>query len=287
MQGTIVKLIAGQYTVYAKETNEYYNCKPLGIFRHQDLKPKVGDNVEFTNTSITKIMKRRNDLIRPSICNIDQAFVVTSVKKPDLNLNLLDRFLVILEHHEITPILIFSKWDLLNEEEKTNIQKKLDYYQKIGYQVLITSNEKINLEIIKNLLKDKISLITGESGVGKSSLLNSIDSALDIKTNEISIALNRGKHTTRHVELIRSCNGWVADTPGFGNLSLEEIKENELPFLFLEFNEYNQNCKFTSCQHINEKICGVKNALAENKITNERYENYKSFLNEIKNNRKW
>lgn len=287
MQGTIVKLIAGQYTVYAKETNEYYNCKPLGIFRHQDLKPKVGDNVEFTNTSITKIMKRRNDLIRPSICNIDQAFIVTSVKKPDLNLNLLDRFLVILEHHEITPILIFSKWDLLNEKEKTNIQEKINYYQKIGYQVLITSNEKINLEIIKNLLKDKISLITGESGVGKSSLLNSIDSALDIKTNEISIALNRGKHTTRHVELIRSCSGWVADTPGFGNLSLEEIKENELPFLFLEFNEYNRNCKFTSCLHINEKICGVKNALAENKITNERYENYKSFLNEIKNNRKW
>lgn len=287
MQGTIVKLIAGQYTVYAKETNEYYNCKPLGIFRHQDLKPKVGDIVEFKDTTIIKIQTRHNDLIRPAICNIDQALVVTSVKKPNLNLNLLDRFLVILEHHEITPILIFSKWDLLTENEKIQVKEKIDYYQQIGYQVIITSNEKINLENIKNLLQDKISLITGESGVGKSSLLNSIDNNLDIKTNEISIALNRGKHTTRHVELIRSSGGWVADTPGFGNLSLEEINENELPFLFKEFNEYSNTCKFTSCLHINEKICGVKNALAENKIKSERYENYKSFLNEIKNNRKW
>lgn len=287
MQGTIVKLIAGQYTVYAKETNEYYNCKPLGIFRHQDLKPKVGDIVEFKDTTIIKIQTRHNDLIRPAICNIDQALVVTSVKKPNLNLNLLDRFLVILEHHEITPILIFSKWDLLTENEKIQVKEKIDYYQQIGYQVIITSNEKINLENIKNLLQDKISLITGESGVGKSSLLNSIDNNLDIKTNEISIALNRGKHTTRHVELIRSSDGWVADTPGFGNLSLEEINENELPFLFKEFNEYSNTCKFTSCLHINEKICGVKNALTENKIRSERYENYKSFLNEIKNNRKW
>lgn len=287
MQGTIVKLIAGQYTVYAKETNEYYNCKPLGIFRHQDLKPKVGDIVEFKDTTIIKIQTRHNDLIRPAICNIDQALVVTSVKKPNLNLNLLDRFLVILEHHEITPILIFSKWDLLTENEKIQVKEKIDYYQQIGYQVIITSNEKINLENIKNLLQDKISLITGESGVGKSSLLNSIDNNLDIKTNEISIALNRGKHTTRHVELIRSSGGWVADTPGFGNLSLEEINENELPFLFKEFNEYSNTCKFTSCLHINEKICGVKNALTENKIRSERYENYKSFLNEIKNNRKW
>lgn len=287
MQGTIVKLIAGQYTVYAKETNEYYNCKPLGIFRHQDLKPKVGDIVEFKDTTIIKIQTRHNDLIRPAICNIDQALVVTSVKKPNLNLNLLDRFLVILEHHEITPILIFSKWDLLTENEKIQVKEKIDYYQQIGYQVIITSNEKINLENIKNILQDKISLITGESGVGKSSLLNSIDNNLDIKTNEISIALNRGKHTTRHVELIRSSGGWVADTPGFGNLSLEEINENELPFLFKEFNEYSNICKFTSCLHINEKICGVKNALTENKIRSERYENYKSFLNEIKNNRKW
>lgn len=287
MKGRIIKLIAGQYTVYVDETKKSYDCKPLGIFRHRDLKPKVGDLVEIEDSMITKIEDRTNDLIRPAICNIDQALVVTSVKEPNLNLNLLDRFLVILEHHNITPFLIFSKWDLLNDEEKEKIKIVIDYYQQIGYNSIITSNEKINLNELKDILKGKISLITGESGVGKSSLLNSLDNTLDIKTNEISLALNRGKHTTRHVELIKINDGWVADTPGFGNLSLEEIDQNELAHLFVEFNKYSDACKFTSCIHQNEKVCGVKDAVLNNKIRKERYDNYLSFLSEIKNIRKW
>lgn len=287
MKGRITKLIAGQYTIYSEETKEYYNCKPLGIFRHKEVKPKVGDLVDFDQSTITKIYPRINDLIRPAICNIDQALVVTSVREPNLNLNLLDRFLVILEHHNIVPCLIFSKWDLLSENEKVEMKRTIDYYRSIGYQTLITSSEQINIKEISDLLNDKISFITGESGVGKSSLLNSLDKSLDIKTNEISLALNRGKHTTRHVELIPINSGWIADTPGFGNLSLEEIEQNELPHLFAEFYEYSKNCKFTSCLHLNEKNCGVKEAVNNNIIKKERYNNYLSFLSEIKNNRKW
>ncbi len=287
MKGRITKLIAGQYTIYCTETSQFYDCKPLGVFRHKELKPKVGDLVEFEKSVITKIEKRTNDLIRPAICNIDQALVVTSVKEPNLNLNLLDRFLVILEHHHITPFLIFSKWDLLTENEKITAQEIVEYYHQIGYETLVTSNEKINLSEINDILKGKISFITGESGVGKSSLLNSLDSTLDIKTNEISVALNRGKHTTRHVELIPINDGWIADTPGFGNLSLEEIELAELPSLFIEFAEFKEKCKFSSCLHHNEKICGVKQAVEQNLIKKERYNNYLSFLNEIKNNRKW
>lgn len=287
MKGQIIKLVAGQYTVYASDINKIFDCKPLGIFRHRDLKPKVGDTVEFENGIITKVEERRNDLIRPAICNIDQALVVTSVKEPNLNLNLLDRFLVILEHHHIAPFLIFSKWDLLDNSELEKTKEIINYYRQIGYSSIITSKEEINLDEIKEILKNKISLITGESGVGKSSLLNSLDNTLNIKTNEISIALNRGKHTTRHVELINISDGWVADTPGFGNLSLEEIDESELPKLFIEFNDYSCNCKFTSCKHQNEKICGIKDAVLNGKIRKERYDNYLSFLNEIKSIRKW
>ena len=287
MLGRITKLIAGLYTVYCEETDKYYELKPLGIFRHKDVQPKVGDIVEFNETSITKIKPRFNDLIRPVICNIDQALVVTSLKEPELNLNLLDRFLVVLEYNDIKPVLVFSKWDLIKEEEQDDILSVVEYYKSIGYETVITSTKQNLLNNVGSYLKDKVSVITGESGTGKSSLINELGLNLDIKTNEISKALNRGKHTTRHTELIRLCDGWLADTPGFGNLSFIGMNEMDLAHSMIEFFEHSSSCKFNGCLHEKEPSCEIKKLVLENKIKESRYKNYLLFLEEVRKNRKW
>jgi ribosome biogenesis GTPase len=287
MIGRITKLISGLYTVYSEETNKYYDLKPLGIFRHKEIQPKVGDIEEFNETSILKIKPRFNDLIRPVICNIDQALVVTSLKEPELNLNLLDRFLVILEYNDIKPILIFSKWDLVKEEEKKEILEIIDYYKSIGYETVITSTKQNLLNNVDKYLKDKVSVITGESGTGKSSLINELGYDLELKTNEISKALNRGKHTTRHTELIRLCDGWLADTPGFGNLGFINMSETDLSHSMIEFFENSNNCKYNGCLHEKEPKCYIKQLVEENKIKESRYKNYLLFLEEVRKNRKW
>ena len=290
-KGIITCLIAGEYTVYDELTNNYYKGKPRGIFRIKDNTLKVGDRVTYDlledKITITKLLDRTNDLIRPQIANVDQAFVVFSVKEPDLNLNLLDRFITILEYNKITPILIFNKWDLLNDDDLREVLEVEKYYSKLGYKVIRTSAKQSLLNQLESFIENKISVITGQSGVGKSSILNVLDPSLKLNTNDISKALNRGKHTTRHVELIKIKNGWIADTPGFGIMEFIDMEETDIAHSFVEFFELSSSCKYSGCLHLNEPKCMVKDGVLSGAILKSRYENYKQFIEEIKRRKKW
>lgn len=290
-KGIITCLIAGEYTVYDELTNNYYKGKPRGIFRIKDNTLKVGDRVTYDlledKITITKLLDRTNDLIRPQIANVDQAFVVFSVKEPDLNLNLLDRFITILEYNKITPILIFNKWDLLNDDDLREVLEVEKYYSKLGYKVIRTSAKQSLLNQLESFIENKISVITGQSGVGKSSILNVLDPSLKLNTNDISKALNRGKHTTRHVELIKIKNGWIADTPGFGIMEFIDMEETDIAHSFVEFFELSSSCKYSGCLHLNEPKCMVKDGVLSGTILKSRYENYKQFIEEIKKRKKW
>lgn len=289
--GLVIRLIAGEYKVYDLDTKVVINAKPRGVMRIKSSAPKVGDYVQYTlidelNGIIECIQERKNDLIRPYISNIDQAFVIFSVKEPDLNLNLLDKFLVNLEFNNITPIIVFNKWDLLNSDEIVSIQEIIDYYKSIGYKTIITSCNECVLNDLKDYIKDKISVFTGQSGVGKSSLLNLIDPKLSIETNEISLALGRGKHTTRHVELLEIESGWVADTPGFGTIDFEGMEKIDLAQNFIEFFKYSSECKYNGCLHINEPSCKIKELVENKTILKSRYENYLTFINDLGKDKK-
>lgn len=290
-KGIITCLIAGEYTVYDELTNNYYKGKPRGIFRIKDNTLKVGDRVTYDlledKITITKLLDRTNDLIRPQIANVDQAFVVFSVKEPDLNLNLLDRFITILEYNKITPILIFNKWDLLNDDDLREVLEVEKYYSKLGYKVIRTSAKQSLLNQLESFIENKISVITGQSGVGKSSILNVLDPSLKLNTNDISKALNRGKHTTRHVELIKIKNGWIADTPGFGIMEFIDMEETDIAHSFVEFFELSSSCKYSGCLHLNEPKCMVKDGVLSGAILKSRYENYKQFIEEVKKRKKW
>ena len=290
-KGLIIRLIAGEYKVFDLESAVILNAKPRGVMRIKSSAPKVGDYVDYTliddnNAIIEKIHPRSNDLIRPYISNIDQAFVIFSVKEPDLNLNLLDKFLVTLEFNNIRPIIVFNKWDLLKESEIDSTNEVIKYYESIGYKTIITSCTDNLLNDLKDYIKDKISVFTGQSGVGKSSLLNLIDPNLSIETNEISLALGRGKHTTRHVELIRVCDGWVADTPGFGTIDFEGMEKIDLAQNFVEFFNVSSSCKYNGCLHINEPSCKVKECVESGNIKKSRYENYLTFINDLGKDKK-
>ena len=233
MTAIITCLISGEYTLYDQSSNKTFVAKARGIFRNQKTSPKVGDIVEYTSgnpyATIVKILPRHSDFVRPPIANIDQAFIVTSVKEPSLNLNLLDRMICVFEFQNILPILVFSKMDLLNDNEKEEVFKKMDYYQTIGYPIIKTTTiDPLTIDKIKPYLKDKTSVITGQSGVGKSSIINLIDETIKMDTAEISKALNRGKHTTRYTKLFFVENGWLADTPGFGMVEFFDMDEVSL-----------------------------------------------------------
>lgn len=293
MLALITCLISGEYTLFDKEKNEYIIAKARGIFRNQKSSPKVGDIVEYIDgnpfATITKITQRHNDFIRPAIANIDQVFIVTSVLEPEINTNLLDRMITIFEYQNITPILIFSKIDLLDSSlKKETINNIINYYNKIGYiTITITHHNAITIDMIKPYLKNKVSVITGQSGVGKSSILNIIDDRINEETNEISKALNRGKHTTRYTKLYFVENGWLADSPGFGTMDLMDMDEVSISHSFIEFFEIASKCKYNGCLHLNEPSCQVKRALNEHHILQSRYDNYVQFINEIKTKRKW
>ena len=273
MIGRIIKIVSNDYTVISD--NKLYICKARGKFRKLGITPLVGDNVEINEQDkyILNILPRKNELERPSVANIDQAIIVTSVKIPDYSSNLLDKLLTIIEYNNIKPIICFTKLDLLNEEELEEINKVKDYYMSIGYEVYDNTSDKL-----KDIFKDKITVFAGQSGAGKSSLLNRLDNSLNLETGEVSYALGRGKHTTRHTELINVLGGLIADTPGFSAITLNNMKKEDIRDNFIEFNKYKENCEYSDCMHINENNCAIKDKVKNNIILKSRYDNYVKFI---------
>lgn len=274
MQGKIIKNISNDYLV--KSQNKLYTCKARGKFRKDKIIPLVGDNCIFDEKKkyITELLPRYNELIRPPVSNIDQAFIITSVKEPEFSPNLLDKLLCIIEYNNIKPIICFTKLDLLKEDEVENIEEIINYYKEIGYCVY----KNTEIELIKNQFKEKITVFTGQSGAGKSTLLNKLNPTLKLKTNEISQALGRGKHTTRHVELLEMFDGLIADTPGFSSLSFINMKNEDIRDNFIEFNNYRHLCEYKDCMHISEQNCEIKKQVQQNNILKTRYENYIKFI---------
>lgn len=278
MEGQITKVISNNYTVSVGEKE--YICKARGKFRKEKKTPLVGDFVVFDekNNYILEIKPRKNALIRPLVANIDQAFLITSLKEPSLDLNLLDKLLVVMEINKITPVICLTKKDKCSKEELENINQYVSYYKKLGYFVFYNDE----LDKIKKQIYKKTSVFTGQTGAGKSTLLNLLHPSLQLKTGEISKALNRGKHTTRHVELISMFEGKVLDTPGFSSLEFKDYTKEEIRNAFVEFSFY--PCIYKDCNHIEEKECKVKQAVQDGKILKSRYENYKSILSSKEKN---
>ncbi|WP_044893811.1 ribosome small subunit-dependent GTPase A [Bacillus alveayuensis] len=285
-EGKIIKALSGFYYVLSK--GEVFQCRGRGVFRKHKITPLVGDEVVFqaenkTDGYIMKIRERKNELIRPPIANIDQAILVFSAVQPDFSPGLLDRFLVLIEAKHIRPIIVISKMDLTDDQTKPIVEKYASDYRNIGYEVIETSAiTKTGIDMLLPYLKGCTSVFAGQSGVGKSSLLNALRPDLQLKTNDISTHLGRGKHTTRHVELIEIGGGLVADTPGFSSLEFNDIEAEQLPLCFPEFRKLADECKFRGCMHIAEPKCAVKAALEAGEIQNYRYEHYLSFMDEIK-----
>lgn len=273
MKGIIIKNISNDYTINCNKTN--YVCKPRGKFRINNLTPLVGDIVTFDeqNNYILDIQKRKNELIRPSVANIDIAVIVTSVKDPDFDSNLLDKQLTIISYNNIEPIIYFTKLDLLENKQLEEIKKIISYYQKIGYTVSTNHDELLKL------IKNKIVVLTGQSGAGKSTLLNTIDPSLELKTNEISYSLGRGKHTTRHTELYETNNTYIVDTPGFSKIDFHGMTNNDIRDNMKEMFDNLYKCKYSDCMHIKEDGCYVKFLVEKKEILESRYNNYKSFIN--------
>lgn len=290
-KGRIIKGIAGFYYV---DTNDHiYECKARGIFRKKKITPLVGDMVNITIVDedtkkgiIEDILDRDSELIRPPIANVSKAIIVFAVKNPAPNLSLLDRFIVLAEKEDLELIICINKIDL---DEEQYFEKIKNIYKHTGYKIIpVSKKENINIDILKNELKDNIVVFAGPSGVGKSSLLNCIDPNLKLETGGLSEKIKRGKHTTRHAQLMKlDLGGLVADTPGFSSLVLDDFQEIELKDYFVEFDEYSCECKFyKNCLHENEPDCKVKNALEDNKISKERYDSYIQLLNEIRDTKR-
>lgn len=286
MQGKIIKGIAGFY--YVDSHDGVFQCKAKGIFRNKSIKPLVGDNVEFEITheedkegNITEILERDNELIRPAVANIDQAMIVFALKAPNPNVNLLDKLLVCMEYQNIETIICFNKTDIADKDFAEDLAS---IYRNAGYKVLFTSaTENEGVEEVKKALKGKSTVFAGPSGVGKSSMLNAIKEDAVMETGDISEKIGRGKHTTRHSEIFKTDDDtYVFDTPGFGSLFIPGMTKEKLEDCFPEFSLYTNECRFIGCAHINEPDCAVKDALEENKIAESRYESYKAFYEELK-----
>ena len=292
MQGKIIKGIAGFYYIYAEDGN-VYECKAKGIFRKDNFKPLVGDNVEITvlneeekEGSVTSILPRRNSLIRPAVANVDQAFLIFAMENPKPNFLLLDRFLIMMKQQEIPAVICFNKKDVGEKEE---MEKLYEIYTGCGYRVVLSSTyEGEGMDEIHEILKGKTTVVAGPSGVGKSSITNCMQGEVQMETGEISKKLKRGKHTTRHYQVIPvEKNTFLVDTPGFSSLYLTDMKEEELRDYFPEFVMYEPQCRFQGCMHIHEPGCAVKKALSEGKISQQRYDNYLALYEELKEKRRY
>ena len=281
-KGRIIRLIGGLYTVIDVFGNRV-DLKPIGLFRYQNISPKVGDEVMFDEESIQEVLPRKNDLIRPAIANVDQAIIINSAKKPDFSFYLLDQFLALIEDANVKPLIVLTKIDLMSEKELSQLKSKLEYYSSMYTVFYVDSKNRVGIDLLMENLSGKLSVFSGQTGAGKSSLLNAIDPLLNLKTDSISEALGRGKHTTRHVELIKINDGWIADTPGFSKLEFPEMNVSKLKDLYPDFTRLASLCRFNQCLHINEPDCAVKKAYQEGTILKERYENYVLFHQTIKN----
>ncbi len=292
MQGKIVKGISGFYYVHVVGTG-IYECKAKGAFRKQKIKPLVGDNVEIAvideenkKGNVEQILPRTKELIRPAVSNIDMALVIFAAAKPDPNFNLLDRFLCMMEYQKVPVTICFNKCDLITEEQKQELEA---IYKPAGYEVLFTSAKAgINLDVLQGVLEGKTTAVAGPSGVGKSSLINQLQDEICMETGQISQKIERGKHTTRHSEMIPLKNdAYIMDTPGFSSMDMPGFEKEDLWTCYPEFKPHEPYCKFQGCSHISEPSCGVKRAMEEGKISRTRYDNYVLLYNEMKQIRKY
>ena len=291
INGKIIKGIGGFY--YVDTEKGLYECRARGIFRKNKITPLVGDRVSISVVDeenkkgvVEEIEKRDTELVRPPIANVDKALIVFAIKNPAPNLSLLDRFIVLAEKENLEIVIVFTKVDLDADGELLEELKSI--YEVSGYKVIPVSNKlKLNIDKIKEELKENTVVFAGPSGVGKSSLLNEVDKNFELKTGEVSDKIKRGKHTTRHAELLKlECGGMVADTPGFSSLTLDDRDESELKEYFIEFDKYD-DCRFGSrCIHENEPSCAVKEAVENGEISKKRYESYIQLLNEIRSGKR-
>lgn len=291
LDGRIMKGIGGFY--YVDTEKGLYECRARGIFRKNKITPLVGDRVSISVVDeenkkgvVEEIEKRDTELVRPPIANVDKALIVFAIKNPAPNLSLLDRFIVLAEKENLEIVIVFTKVDLDADGELLEELKSI--YEVSGYKVIPVSNKlKLNIDKIKEELKENTVVFAGPSGVGKSSLLNEVDKNFELKTGEVSDKIKRGKHTTRHAELLKlECGGVVADTPGFSSLTLDDIDESELKEYFIEFDKHD-DCRFGSrCIHENEPSCAVKEAVENGEISKKRYESYIQLLNEIRSGKR-
>ena len=296
MQGKIIKGIAGFYYVHSQGTTGtagIYECKARGVFRKDGRKPLVGDDVELTVLdeekqlgNISDLLPRHSELIRPAVANVDQALVVFSIVKPKPNFNLLDRFLIMMGQQKIPCIICFNKQDI---DEEGKGAEYCRVYEACGCRTLaISAKQGTKTGELKSLLAGKTTTVAGPSGVGKSSLINSIQSETIMETGQISERIERGKHTTRHSELIAGDeNTYILDTPGFSSLGLFDLEKEELSAYYPEFGGYEKNCKFGGCSHVAEKICGIRDAVERGEISRLRYENYCLLYKELKERKKY
>lgn len=288
MTGIITKITGGFY--YVEVAGDVYECKARGVFRKKGMTPLVGDTVDITvpadgYCSVERIRERRNALIRPAMANLDQLIIVSSVREPQVNLFLIDKMTAAAVHHDIEPVVVFSKSDLDDASEYVEI------YRSVGIRSFAFSAIDLSgLEEIRAILGGKVSAFCGNSGVGKSSLLNALCPELALKTGEISDKLGRGRHTTRTVELFKKYGGYIADTPGFSTLDIERfelIRKDDLKFAFPEFDRFFGTCRFNSCNHVCEKGCSVIDAVERGEIPRSRHESYVWMYEEVKDLKEW